>query len=556
MKRIHILLTAILALYLIASCDSPKTLWELANEKKDVLTISTIFPARAVHKYLSTEQGIDSAITWCKDAGITRVFIEGFRGGYTVERQVLENARDRFKAAGIEASGGITTTRIAKPSTNGTNICCFTNTGTREELQKTMEYLASMFDVIMVDDFLFTHCECEECLEACGDRRMSEYRCDLMVDVSLNNMLLPSKAVNPNVKLINKYPRWYDSYHRRGYEVIRQTRDFDIIWVGTETRDSDFSRFDRGWEITQYESYFIMRWLTDIGGEKTGGGWYDALGTTPTHYLEQGRQTVLADVKEIMLFSYGGLIRETNNYGNREGTGIANLEAFKKELPDLFKLAEIVQDKPITGIQVPKPANSDPAFDFDSEKGFLTEKTDAFVYDFIGMMGLPLVPVESIDPDAKASFLSLHALKDREFQGKFSKMVAESKPLLITEALAEQLENIDQYENVIVLDTRDTVRNLLKYDRERLNQIRDKMMAPFEVKFDAPNSVAFYLMGDGIYIMENFNNSPVDASIEANFTGNETVKLILPADGEVEFTASKEKLEVSKLSPRTLVVFQ
>jgi len=556
MRGIHILLIPILALFLIISCDSPKTLWEVANEKKDVLVISTIFPARTVRDHLSSDEDIDKAIKWCKDAGITRVFIEGFRGGYTVERQVLERAKERFETAGIEASGGITTTKIAKPSTNGANICCFTNTETREELQKTMEYLASIFDVIMVDDFLFTHCECEECLEACGERRMSEYRCDLMVDVSLNNMLLPAKAVNPDVKLINKYPRWYDSYHRRGYEVIRQTRDFDIIWVGTETRDSDFSRFDRGWEITQYESYFIMRWLTDIGGDKTGGGWFDALGTTPTHYLEQARQTVLADVKEIMLFSYGGLIRDTNNYGNREGTGVANLEAFKKELPELFKLAEIVENKSIIGIQAPKPANSDPAFDFDSEKGFLTEKTDAYVFDFIGMMGLPLIPVESIDPDAKSSFLSLHSLKDPSFHEKFSKMVEANKPLLITGALAEQLEGINQYNNVIVLNTHDTVRNILKYDRDKLNHIRDKMLAPFDVKLDAPNSVAFYLMGNDTYILENFNDSPVDISLTTNFTGKEKVKLILPADGEVDFMASKEKLEINKLSPRTLVVFQ
>jgi len=556
MNRNHILRNTILIFSLLTSCNSPKTLWDLANENRDVLVISTIFPAQDVRDHLSTDENINKAIEWCKNVGITRVFIEGYRGGYTVERQILEHAREIFEAAGIEASGGITTTRIGKPSSNGANISCFTNTETREELQNIMEYLASMFDVIMVDDFLFTHCECEECLEACGNRRMSEYRCDLMVDVSLNNMLLPAKAVNPNVKIINKYPRWYDDFHRRGYEVIRQTKDFDIIWVGTETRDSDFSRFDRGWEIPQYESYFIMRWLTDIGKTKTGGGWFDALGTTPIHYLEQARQTVLADVKEIMLFSYGGLIRETNNYGNREGTGVADLEAFKKELPGLFKLASIVQNKPIKGVQAPKPANSDPAFDFDSEKEFLSDKTDAYVYDFIGMMGLPLVPVESIDPNVKALFLSLHALKDGEFCDNFTKMLARNIPLMVTEALAEQLEDINHYENLIVLDTRDTLRNLLKYDREKLNRIRDTMLAPFDIKFNAPNNVALYLMSEDTFIIENFNNSPVDVSLNTNFTHKVKAKLILPADGEVKFISSKESLEISKLSPRTLVVFQ
>ena len=48
----------------------------------------------------------------------------------------------------------------------------------------------------------------------------------------------------------------------------------------------------------------------------------------------------------------------------------------------------------------------------------------------------------------------------------------------------------------------------------------------------------------------------IEEKAKALNISKEKVKLILPADGEVEFTASKEKLEVSKLSPRTLVVFQ
>lgn len=41
------------------------------------------------------------------------------------------------------------------------------------------------------------------------------------------------------------------------------------IWVGTETRDYDNKRWGRK---VQYEAYYIMRWLGEIGGSKTGGG--------------------------------------------------------------------------------------------------------------------------------------------------------------------------------------------------------------------------------------------------------------------------------------------
>src|SRR3712207_7826003 len=44
---------------------------------------------------------------------------------------------------------------------------------------------------------------------------------------------------NPKTRFILKYPNWYDDYHVRGYDVIAQTADFPMIWVGNETRDID-----------------------------------------------------------------------------------------------------------------------------------------------------------------------------------------------------------------------------------------------------------------------------------------------------------------------------
>ena len=110
--------------------------------------------------------------------------------------------------------------------------------------------------------------------------------------------------MNPKARLIIKYPQWYDTFHERGYDVARETADFDRIWVGTETRDYA----DPKWGGTvQYEAYFIMRWMGGIGGKKCGGGWFDWLGTTERTYVEQARQTVLAGARESLLFCYGGL---------------------------------------------------------------------------------------------------------------------------------------------------------------------------------------------------------------------------------------------------------
>jgi len=537
---------------IFVACEPPNN-WELANKNKDLLRVSTIFTASNDVRYkLSTESGLDSAVTWCKEAGITRVFIESFRG-YTAERETLENAKRRFEAEGIEASGCVTTVNIGKQTTGWELIACYTSEKTRKELREIFEYTASIFDVIMIDDFLFTDCECEECLEACGEQSMSDYRCDLMNMISREYIQKPARAVNPDVKIINKFPQWYDRFHERGYEVLDQTESYDIIWVGTETRDNDFVNDTEGLNLPQYGAYFIMRWLTDIGGDKNGGGWFDALGTTPKTYMEQARQTVLADAKELMLFSYGGLIRETNEYGNRKGTGVANTEAFKKELPGLFELAKLVDGKPIKGILAPKPANSSPKIYYDSAGVKLSNKDEVYIYNFLGMLGLPLVPAEKIDMNAEAAFFPVHILKDPEFLTKLEKFKEENIPVLVTDGLAGQIQDIDQYDNIQVLDVIGNPRNILRLGREELNNMRKPMLKPFGITFDAPAMVSLYLMGDDLVIIENFKDEAVKVTLETEFSMNPEVKLTLPSGNVIGREFSSSKLEISELPPRTLV---
>jgi hypothetical protein len=555
MKKFILLFSISLMIFSCKPAENTQTLWDLALENKDVLKVSTIFTAQDVRDRLSSESGLDSAIQWCKDAGITRVFIESFRG-YTAEREALLKAKDRFIAAGIEASGCITPVNFGKRSTGMSLVSCYSDTSSRNKIREVMEYTASMFDLIMIDDFLFSDCSCEQCLAAKGERTLFQYRCDLLTEVGREYILKPARAVNPDVKVIIKFPQWYDDFHRRGYEVLGQTAIYDTIWVGTETRDSDLSRYDRGWEMPQYEGYFIMRWLGNIGKSKTGGGWFDALGTTHLNYLEQARQTVLAGAKEFMLFSYGGLIREKNNYGNREGTGIANVDSLKKELPGLFELARMIKGKAIKGILAPKPANSDPYHQPIDEEKFYNYKGDAFVYDYIGMMGLPLVPVEQIDTTARAVFFPVQALKDPGFKEKLAAMLEAGKPVMITDFLAAQLGDFNKPDNLIILKSEGNIRNHINYSREELNAIRNKILAPWGIRFDAPAQVAFYLIGDDIIAIENFNNVSVDIKLGMDFQGKAKPGLILPYNATIDYESSPEELAINGLSARSLVVFK
>jgi len=334
------------------------------------------------------------------------------------------------------------------------------------------------------------------------------------------------------VKIIIKYPQWYDDFHNRGYEVVRESADYDRIWVGTETRDPDNERWGRK---AQYEAYYIMRWLGEIGGAKTGGGWFDPYGTTENTYVEQARQTVLADAKEMLLFCYSSLLRDT---------GPANVRKLRTEIPGLFKLAQIVRNKPIRGIIAPKPPNSD-------------AQNEQYVFDFVGMLGLPLVPTAKIDPAAEAAFFSVHALKDPEFSAKLKKMLEDGKPVLITDGLAERLGDTKLNDgNVTILKVAGDPRSLLKLSREELRPIRDKLLAPFGMKFDAPNKVALYLIGDNVAVVENFNGEPIEAALEFSRSVTARKALVLPVDGDVELAADGKTVNIKKMAPRTLVAIE
>jgi hypothetical protein len=504
----------------------------LANQKKDLLRISTLFTAQNVRDHLPDEEGLNKAIAWCKNTGVTHVFIETFRSNYTAERNVLVRAKVRFIAEGFDVSGCVTTTKVGKISTGWNLISCYTNEGTQKQLQDIFEYTASIFDEIMIDDFLFTDCQCDECKAARGGTSWADYRCDLMIEMSRDRILAPARKVNPDVEIIIKYPQWYDNFHNRGYEVLRQTADYEKIWVGTETRDFDNPRW--GGKV-QYEAYYIMRWLGEIGGDKTGGGWFDPYGTTEDTYIEQARQTVLADAKEMLLFCYGSLQRDT---------GPANIEKLRAEIPGLFKLAELVRDKPIKGVIASKPPNSD-AYD------------EQYVFDFVGMLGLPLVPTATIDTDAEAAFFSVHALKDPTFDNKLRRMLRAGKPVLITDGLAKRMSGLDlEKKNLTILRVGGKPRNLLKLTRQELKLIRDKLLAPFGLTFDAPNKVALYLIGENELIVENFNDEEIDATLEFSKPVTARKVLVLPGQGDVNLFTAGRMLSLKKMTPRTLVAIE
>jgi hypothetical protein len=479
---------------------------ELARQNLGIHRFSTLFTAQNVRQYLSNDTTLEAAIDWCHQTAVSKVYIESFRDGYQAERATLEKARDTFRQAGFEVSGCVTTTRVGKPSTGWKNeISCYTDKPTQQKLKDIFSDAASLFDEIMIDDFWFTDCACGECDAARQARKVvigntsysvtgdtwEDYRCELMVRLSRDCVLAPARQANPKARLIIKYPQWYDRFHERGYEVVRETADFDRIWVGTETRDFN----DQRWGGTvPYEAFFIMRWLGGIGGLKCGGGWYDWLGTTEHTYLEQARQTVLGGARESFLFCYGGL---------QGSTGPKNIAALRTNLAELFAVAREAKSRQLVGVAAYKPANSHP-------------EAEQRVFDFVGMLGVPLAPGHEFPTNAPAAFFSVHALKDAAFAGKLAAFIRAGKPVLLTDGLAARLAGQADLAapNVQTLSVRGNPKSLLDLSQTQVDELRAPLLRPLKTVFRAPNRVGLYLFQDGSWVVENFNDEP--ARVEVN----------------------------------------
>jgi len=129
--------------------------------------------------------------------------------------------------------------------------------------------------------------------------------------------------------------------------------------------------------------------------------------------------------------------------------------------------------------------------------------------------------------------------------------------VLNTDGLAQRLKNMDlNRENLITLKVNGITKKLLKLKRQDLKPIRDKLLAPLGMKFDAPNKTALYLFGDDLLVVENFNDEPIQVTLEINNLTQAKKILVLSSEGKVDFKRNQKILILDSISPRTLVVIR
>lgn len=298
-----------------------------------------------------------------------KIYIENHRGSITIPVERLKTVKALVESRGLITAGGITCTTlvndIRKPAIFDTY--CYTDPDHRREALSLFSDLASVFDEIILDDFFFTACRCEMCINAKGKRSWKEYRLDLMEQFA-SESVKAAKAVNPNVRFIIKYPNWYESYQEAGFNPGKQKDIFDGIFTGTETR-TPYSQQ----HLQRYESFSIMRLMDHIAPNRNGGGWIDPFGSEQnmSYIIEQAEATLLGKAKELMLWNLP-LFNSLNSL-NALGQALIKIDNYLSMLGN-----------PI-GIKTWEP------YDGDGEDQ---------LYNYLGMCGLAINPYPEFPEDA------------------------------------------------------------------------------------------------------------------------------------------------------------
>src|SRR3569833_4262883 len=246
-------------------------------------------PATFAREYASVSSQLD----------FDKVYIEAYRDRVYATDAELETVKREFAAKGIATSGGITLAAGGSGGQFGTFD--YENPADRAECERAVRLIARHFDEVILDDFFFYTSKSDADIAAKGARSWTDYRLDKMLEVSRDLVLGPAKQENPRVKVIIKYPNWYEHFHGLGYDLAEQAHMFDAIYTGTETRDPVIT--DQ--LLQQYESYEIYRYLSNVRPGANLGVWADTYDTRSIdRYAEQLWDGLFAKAPEQMLFNW------------------------------------------------------------------------------------------------------------------------------------------------------------------------------------------------------------------------------------------------------------
>lgn len=361
-----------------------------------------------------------------KNIKVGKVYLETFRGGETISKEHMIKVKDYFLKKGYTVAGGITTEDRYDPVEGGFHPFCYSSPETAKLFHEVVALTAELFDEFILDDFYFTNCRCEHCIEEKGTRSWKDYRLTLMQEFSENIILKTAREVNPKVKVIIKYPNWYEDFQESGYNLEEQPKVFDYIYTGTETRNPLYTQQ----HLPKYLSYFIMRYLENVAPARNLGGWFDPFECSYnlTSYLDQGYLTLFGKSKEVMLFCLGALI---------------NFKPSKTFVPAVGQMFEDV-DKYFGDLGNPVGVPCYLPYHSSGEN---------YLHNYVGMCGIPLEPYPEYPEAAKTVFLTENAACDDKITEKMQKSLRQGADIIVTSGFIAKIgPAFGEFANVVYSD--------------------------------------------------------------------------------------------------------
>ncbi|MCR4852001.1 MAG: hypothetical protein K5893_00230 [Prevotella sp.] len=373
---------------------------------------------------------------------IDKIYIETHRDAFIVPEKTLLKVKKFFQSKGLEVGGGITFTR-SEPSDFETYS--YAREEERQQVKHISEYTAKFFDDFILDDFFFIDLKNDDEIAAKGTKSWTEYRLRLMADAGRELVLNPAKAVNPKVKVIIKYPNWYDHFHGLGFNLEEEPTYFDGIWTGTETRDPGSAQ-----HLQNYLSYNVMRYFDNIAPGKNGGGWVDAGGIhmSMDRYAEQLHLTMLSKTPEIILWNYMQLAEVKITPGMRASWQNAGGNSFRYDemVAPFTKNGKTITPTTMARFASVTLRQTDQLVgQLGNPIGLVSYKPyhssgEDFLQNYLGMIGLPMDMHPQWKDGQKQILLTQQAAKDPQIVEKIKQQLKKGGDVIITTGLLKAIK--------------------------------------------------------------------------------------------------------------------
>ena len=382
--------------------------------------------------------------TWNTISGqvkVDKIYLETHRDLRIIPDATLEQAKKFFRDKGIEVGGGITYTIN---ESNSFETFCYSDVEHRKQVREIAEHTAKHFDDFILDDFFFTSCKSDIEIAAKGDKSWTQYRTELLTEAGTSLVIEPARKINPKVKVIIKYPNWYDHFQGLGFDLSTGPQIFDGVWTGTETRDPSGAQ-----HLQHYLGYNIVRYLDNLRPGHNFGGWVDSGGSNMgmDRYAEQIWLTFFAKAPEIALFDYNQLLNVRLNPNSHrtswQGQGVS------------FNYDEMIKPVNLNGQTVtPTTLARAAGYSLEQINAFISKLGkpigiksykpfhslgDDFLQNYLGMIGLPMDMYSEFPLDQKVVLLTEQAKYDPDIITKVKGQLTKGNDIVITSGLLKAI---------------------------------------------------------------------------------------------------------------------